>query len=310
MGEDLFWAVTQQLQSSCPGFGTDPYRGSVHRFKRSIHIADATVIQLVSSCVDWANHNRRKAAAKCHLRLSLRSLLPAFAVIETAREGDVERGRELCAGLKRGEVVLYDRAYHDLAHFRELTERGVFFVTRTRSQVRFERVRRLPSSSDPRILADEEVRLCTTQAQAKHPATLRRVRARVEIEGEECELEFLTNNFKWSAASVADLYRCRWAIEAFFKQIKQTLQLSNFVGHSANAVKWQIWMALLVYVLVRFQAWMSRWPHSFSRLVALLRAGLWLRRDLPDLLRRCGTASGSFHFLDRPRQTWLPNFIL
>jgi len=137
---------------------------------------------------------------------------------------------------------------------------------------------------------------------------LRRVRARVALDGEERELVFLTNNLTWSASSVAELYRCRWQIEAFFKQIKQTLQLADFLGHSANAVKWQVWMALLVYVLLRFQAWRSRWKHSFARLLTLLRAGLWQRRDLAQLLRRYGTAAGHFAWLAPARQGWLPGF--
>ena len=95
---------------------------------------------------------------------------------------------------------------------------------------------------------------------------------------------FLTNNLAWSGGSVADLYRCRWQIEVFFKQIKQTLQLADFLGHNANAVKWQVWMALLVYVLLRFQAWRSHWAHSFSRLLTVLRAALWLPREVGELL--------------------------
>src|SRR6185295_9500169 len=108
-----------------------------------------------------------------------------------------------------------------------------------------------------------------------YPARMRRVRAVVRIDGKDEEMEFVTNNFAWAATSVAELYRCRWQIEAFFKQIKQTLQLADFLGHSANAVKWQLWTALLVYVLLRFQAWCSRWGESFARLVTLVRAALW-----------------------------------
>ena len=103
-------------------------------------------------------------------------------------------------------------------------------------------------------------------------------------------LVFLTNNIDWSASSIADLYRWRWQIEVFFKQIKQTLQLADFLGQSANAVKWQVWMALLVYVLLRFLAWRDQWAHSFSRLLTLLQAALWMKRDIAELLRRCGTA--------------------
>ena len=111
---------------------------------------------------------------------------------------------------------------------------------------------------------------------------MRRITALVEIDGKEQEMVFLTNNLEWSPASVADLYRCRWSIEAFFKQIKQTLQLADFLGHSANAVRWQIWTALLVYVLLRFQAFLHNGSHSFTRLFTLLRCALWRRWDLAE----------------------------
>jgi len=99
-------------------------------------------------------------------------------------------------------------------------------------------------------------------------------------------MAFLTNQLDWAASSVADLYRCRWRIEVFFKQIKQTLQLADFLGHNENAVRWQVWTALLLDVLLRFVAWMHRWAGSFSRLFTLLRATLWMPKDLAALLER------------------------
>jgi hypothetical protein len=308
MAEKLFWAVVEHLQSRHPGFAQGRSRGMAWRFRRTIHAIDATVIQLVASCLDWAEHNHRKAAAKVHLRLSLRTLLPTFAVVGSARESEQARARQLCAGLLAGEIALFDKGYHQLMHFHELTERGVFFVTRPKDDLKLRVVARRPRCADARILRDDEVVLVTDESRSAYPTRLRGVTACVEVDGEEVVMVFLTNNFKWSAASVADLYQCRWQIETFFKQIKQTLQLADFLGNNANAVKWQVWMALLVYVLLRFQAWCTQWPHAFSRLLTILRAALWLRRDLPTILRRYGTADGRFTFLDRPPQSWLPGF--
>lgn len=308
MAEQLFWRVLEHLQASFPRFGQGSSRGLAWRFRRTIHVVDATVIQLLASCLDWAQHNRRKAAAKCHLRLSLRSLLPGFVVVGSARESDLARARALCAGLRPGEIVLFDRGYHHLVHFWELTQRGVFFVTRPKTGLLLKVVKRLGRPADPRILADELVVTTGTSVKGDYPGRLRRVTAKVAIDGEERLMVFVTNNLVWSATSVAELYRCRWQIEAFFKQIKQTLQLADFLGHSANAVKWQVWMALLVYVLLRFQTWRSRWPHSFARLFTLLRAALWRRQDLAQLLRSCGTAQGAPPALARELQRWLPGF--
>jgi hypothetical protein len=308
LAEQLFWQVLTHLQNSFPRFRQGATRGLAWRFRRSIHVVDATVIQLVTSCLDWAKHRRRKAAAKVHLRLSLRSLLPQFVVVGSARESDLSRSRQLCAGLQPGEIVLFDRGYQWFALFWELTQRGVFFVTRARDGLCFKVKKRLPRGPDPRILADELVLATGTWVKGDYPEVLRRVTARVQLDGKDHELVFLTNNLSWSAASVAGLDRCRWQIEAFFKQIKQTLQLADFLGHNANAVRWQVWMALLVYVLLRFAAWRSAWAHSFARLLTLLRAGLWQRRDLAQLLRRYGTADGAYALLHRLAQGWLPGF--
>lgn len=308
MAEDLFWRVLGHLQSTFPAFGRGRTKGLAWRFHRTIHVVDATVIQLVASCMDWAKHRRRKAAAKCHMRLSLRSMLPGFVVIDAAREHDVRRARQLCAGLHEGEIVLFDKGYYELAHFRELAERGISFVTRAKDNIACRVKERLPRGKDPRVLKDELVVLKGHYARQDYPGVLRRVTARVELDGQERILVFLTNNLEWSGGSVADLYRCRWQIEVFFKQVKQTLQLADFFGQSANAVKWQVWMALLVYVLLRFQAWRSAWTHSFSRLLTLCRAALWLPRNLGDLLERYGTAGGRGGSLAPPRQSELPGF--
>ena len=308
MAEDLFWRVLGHLQSTFPTFGHGRTKGLAWRFHRTIHVVDATVIQLVASCLDWAKHRRRKAAAKCHMRLSLRSMLPGFVVIDAAREHDNRRARQLCAGLHEGEIVLFDKGYYELAHFRELAERGISFVTRAKDNIACRVKKRLPRGKDLRVLKDELVVLKGHYARQDYPGVLRRVTARVELDGQERILVFLTNNLEWSGGSVADLYRCRWQIEVFFKQVKQTLQLADFFGQSANAVKWQVWMALLVYVLLRFQAWRSAWAHSFSRLLTLCRAALWLPRDLGELLARYGTAGGRGGSLALPHQSELPGF--
>ena len=121
-------------------------------------------------------------------------------------------------------------------------------------------------------------------------------------------MSFVTNNLAWSAWTVAELYRARWEIEVFFKELKQTVQLVDFVGHNKKAVQWQIWTALLTHLLVRFLAHLSRWGHSFTRLFTLLRAGLWHRFEIVPFLLSYGTAGGSFRMLACPQQAYLPGF--
>jgi len=240
--------------------------------------------------------------------MDLQSFLPRFAIVDTARQHDSIRAKELCAGLSEGEIVIFDKAYVDLVHLCALDLRGVFFVTRAKDNLDWVMARRRPQPSDQRILKDELVAFTGYYSRLGYPGLLRRVSAMVEIDGEEREMVFLTNNLDWAATSVCDLYRCRWSIETLFKELKQTMQLVDFLGQSANAVKWQIWTALLVHLLLRFQAWQSRWAHSFTRLVTYIRAALWLDRDLYSLLARCGTATGDFRCLGSPEQAWLPGF--
>jgi len=240
------------------------------------------------------------------LRLDLRTMLPRFAIVDTAKENDARRAREVCAGIREGEIVLFDKAYVDFAHLFDLLQRGVWWVTRAKDNMKYRVVKKRLRKPAGKILRDDEILLKVAKTRASYPQTLRRVVALVEVEGLEREMVFLTNNMEWAPGTVADLYRCRWQIEVFFKQIKQTLQLADFLGNSANGVRWQLWTALLVYVLLRFQAWASRWGHSFLRLWAVIRAALWSKLDLLALLKSYGTAAGSFRCLAQPQQAYLP----
>jgi Transposase DDE domain/Domain of unknown function (DUF4372) len=307
MAEQLFWRVMEHLGQQSPGFVAGRRRGAAFRFKMPIHVVDTTVMELVANCMDWAKHRRRKAAAKTHMRLNLQSLLPNFAIIDTAGEHDNKRAWELCAGVKSGEIVLFDKGYVDFGHLRDLDQRGAFWVTRAKDNLAYEVVKRMPRSNDDKILRDEIIVLRDPNKPA--PELMRRIVAVVEVDGQEREMTFLTNNLEWSPRSVADLYRCRWQIEVFFKQIKQTLQLADFLGHNANAVRWQVWMALLVYVLLRYLSFVSLWAHSFTRLFTILRAVLWTKLDLMKLLDCYGTAKGSFRNLARPEQAYFPGFL-
>jgi hypothetical protein len=306
MAEKLFWQTLEHLQNLSPGFGRGRRRRFAFRFKRVIHLVDSTTLQLVANCMDWAKHRRRKAAAKCHLRLNLQSFLPRFALVDTARHSDAKKAWEVCAGLLAGEIVIFDKAYLDLLHLFELFQRGVFWVTRAKEGMQFKVVRRYQRGRIGNILRDDLVQMKSSASRRLYPAWLRRIVAMVEVDGKWREMTFLSDNLEWSAQTIVDLYRCRWEIEVFFKEIKQTLQLADFLGHNANAVRWQVWTALLTYVLLRFCAWISKWGHSFTRLFTLVRSALWLKLDLRSFLESYGTAGGSFRFLGTPDQAYLP----
>jgi len=309
MPEKLFWAVLEHLSNQSPGF-VSGHGGKrfARKFKRTIHLVDSTTLPLIASCLDWARHRRRKAAAKCHLRLDLQSFLPRFALVDTARHNDAKRAREVCAGIQAGEIVIFDRAYVDFEHLADLSLREVFWVTRAKENLSFRVVRCFQHGAAGRILRDDLIQLQSPATRQDYPVELRRIVALVQVDGREVEMEFLTNNLEWSAESIVELYRCRWQIEVFFKQIKQTLQLADFLGTTANAVRWQVWTALLVYLLLRYLAFLSGWSHSFSRLFTLIRAALWKKWDVLSLLRRYGIANGHLRYLARPEQAYLPGW--
>ncbi len=217
--------------------------------------------------------------------------------------------------------MVFDKAYVDFLHLSELGERGVWWVTRAKDNMKYRAARNLTKGHE-NIIKDQVVVL-----QGKHKGLrVRRVEAWVEVDGQWRVMVFLTNNPVWSPRSVCDLYRRRWDIEVFFKQVKQSLKLSGFaslrsplrgslrladslrsaLGHSANAVRWQVYAALLVYVLLRYLAHLSEWGHSFTRLFAVARSALWERIDLLEHLKSYGTASGRMRVVGALQDAWLP----
>jgi len=305
MMEALFWGALKHLQSRTPGFGLDKrYKGIPRRFRRTIHAVDSTVISLVANCMSWAKHRRRKAAAKLHLRLNLQTFLPGYAVVEEAAHHDDTRAEELCAGLQEGEIAVFDMAYVNFRHLYQLDQRGVYWVSRARENLSYRCVEKRPKK--PGILKDELITLKGLKSSRLYPKRMRRVEMKVIVDKEEVVMVFLTNNLDWAASSVGGLYQSRWGIEVFFKQIKQTLQICDFLGHSKQAIRWQLWAALLVYVLLRFEMYLSNWNHSFTRMFTLLRGVAWDCLCLRDLLHAYGTAGGSFRMCGQPQQAYLP----
>ncbi|MBC8379391.1 MAG: IS4 family transposase [Planctomycetes bacterium] len=310
MAQALFWAVLSHIQSQHPDFGRGhKYSGLPKRFKRAIHAIDSTTIQLVANCIDWAKHRRRKAAAKCHMQLNLQTFLPQFAIVKEASTHDSTEAYQLCSNLKSGEIAVFDKAYVDFPHLADLNERGVFWVTRAKDNMNYRIVKQhTPPKGD--ILRDVLIELKTPKSYQAYPQKLRLITANVEINGITKTMTFITNNFLWAPSSISDLYKCRWGIEVFFKQIKQTLQLSDFLGHSRNAILWQVWMALLAYVLIRFIGHLGQWKGTFRRLFTLLRGVLFSRLDAMSVMLLCGTARGSPRMIGSPQQAYLPGFAL
>ena len=294
--KDLYWKTFNYLVGIAPKFGKGPHRGYCFRIKAPMFAVDSSTIKLTMNSFDWAQHRRSKAAAKLHLTFDLGNRLPSFAIVEDAAHHDSARAAEVTAHLKRGDIAVADRAYTDCGFMNGLDERGVWFVTRQKRNMKMAVVKELrtpaaaTSEKKTQILKDEIVVPAKEPTAAKYRGSLRRVTAVVEIQGQMKAMMFLTNNLKWSARTVAEIYRDRWGIETFFKELKQTCQIHDFIGYSENAVQWQVWTGLLAHLILRYLAYLSKWSLSFSRLAGVVRGTLWIRRNLVEALRLYGTA--------------------
>jgi Domain of unknown function (DUF4372)/Transposase DDE domain len=269
----LYRAVFQALLVRCQS--TVPARRKF-RFKNKLVSLDSTVIDLCATLFDWAHFRRTKGAVKLHCLLDHDGYLPSVVVVTEGKRHDVRVARTL--RWDPGTIVVMDRGYVDYAWFGQLTTAGVFFVTRLKDNALYRVVeRRRPPERSP-VQRDEVIRLTGVAAETKCPHDLRRV-AVYDPETDET-LVFLTNQLAFGATTIAAIYKDRWQIELFFKALKQNLKIKTFVGTSANALKVQVWTALIAMLLLKYLQLRSRFGWSLSNLVALLRMNLFTHRDL------------------------------
>ena len=325
MAENVFWRMFEHLKGMSPEFASSKYTGFLKRFKgRSIHALDSTIIKLTLNCFDWAHHRRKKAAAKLHMNLDLGNRLPSFAVVEEASHHDSVRAEVTTANLKDGDILVADRAYTDFKFLNSLALRNIFYVVRWKQNIQLAVVSNMSkvsveeskhSQAKVIVLRDEIVRPIKIKTASEYTVgdgTLRRISAKVEYDGALLEMTFLTNNFEWSARTIAELYRARWEIELFFKELKQTCQIRDFIGYNENAVKWQIWIGLLVHLLLRYLRHTSKWKHSFSRLAGIIRSCAWLRCRVIELLKSFdgnGTASSEIRIIRTANPIYYQAFL-
>lgn len=246
------------------------------RFKNPLRSLDSTVIDLCLEVFDWAKFRRTKGAVKLHLQLDHQGCLPCWALVTDGKTHDVRPVRAL--SFAPGTIVAMDRAYVDYTLFGRWTEQGVFFVTRMKLGMAYDIVEMRPVPEGSNILGDTVIRLTSAQAQRDCPCLLRRI---VVWDAENARsIELLTNHLDFAASTLAAVYKDRWQIELFFKALKQTLRIKTFVGTTENAVKTQIWTALITMLLLKMLQLRSTWRWSLSNLAAMLRFNLLTYRDL------------------------------
>jgi hypothetical protein len=282
--EDVFG----QLVSLCQGEAKA--KKARFRFKHPVMSLDSTTIPLCLSMFEWAKYVRTKGAVKLHLVLDNHGFLPQYAVLSEGKKADIAVARRM--EFQPGTMLVFDRGYEDHKWWRRLTEGGVYFVSRLKDSTAYTIVeeRQVPAGSD--ILRDEVIVL-DSDKDPDNPMQLRRIE--VWLEEKQQTIVFVTNNLKLAASTIAAIYRDRWQIELFFKAIKQSLRIKTFIGTSENAVRIQIWTALIAMLLLRLLHLRSTWQWSFSNLVALLRQQIFVYRDLWKWLNQPDTPPHQVH---------------
>jgi DDE family transposase/uncharacterized protein DUF4372 len=256
----LYQSVFEDLLMRCQVLAATKRRR--FRFKHPLRSLDASVIELCVKVFDWARFQRTKGAIKLHLQLDHQGCLPCWALVTDGDTNDVRVAQKL--EFTPGTIVVIDRGYLDYALYERWTKAGVYFVTRSRTNMIYKVLQRHPVPTRGSVTKDQTIQLTSEQGRERCPSYLRQV---VVWDAEhERELIFLTNVFHLAASTIGAIYKDRWKIELFFKALKQNLKIKTFVGTSENAVNVQIWTALIAMLLLKFLLLKSTWAWSLSNL--------------------------------------------
>lgn len=269
--EKLFYATLEQCRDITPkrAFG----------FDNPLYSLDSTTIELCFSLFDWATYRHEKGAFKIHTLFHHQREIPTVLIGTTGNVNDLAPGRKMTDTITRGSILVFDRGYLDFAWWYEMNERGIFFVTRTRTNRLLVKTGTHHAPHDA-LLADDLVLLGHIE-QAKYPKELRSIVWKTE-EGKE--YEFITNNFLLTGEQIAFVYKERWRIELFFKWIKQNLKIKTFLGTSENAVMSQVWVAMTYYLILSYIKFQTKFEPSLLELTRMIKETLFLRRSIIDLL--------------------------
>jgi len=247
----------------------------------AVYALDASTIDLTLSLFPWAKFRKTKGAVKLHAMIDLRGNIPAFLTITDGKVHDVKAAPQI--PIEPAGIYVVDRAYIDFDWLRTIDQTGAFFVTRLKRSIRWTRVVSHPVDKAVGLRSDQEMLLFSKKSKAKYPKRLRRVSFRDETQSRT--LVFLTNNFSLSAETIAALYKARWEIELFFKWIKQNLKVKSFYGTSANAVKTQIWLAMIVYLILAILKERYYLENSLSQSLHFLEVNLFEQKPLISIFQ-------------------------
>jgi putative transposase len=271
--ESLFSVLYQRCVNHAPRHG--------FRFKGKLFSLDGSLIDLSMKLFPQADYNRKKAAFKLHVGLDHDGLIPAFATITDARASEMEQAGQW--HFPRGSVLVFDKGFNSYAWHNTLTQKGLIWVTRIRGNALYRVIERRNVKSGTAITSDQIIEYTGTRARRESLPPVRRIGYRDPETNKH--YVFITNQLKWSAQTIADIYKQRWQVELFFKWIKQNLKIKSFLGLSDNAVMTQIMIALCNYLLLSFLKFSSKIGKSLQQILRLLQINLFMRRSLMALIQ-------------------------
>ena len=252
------------------------------KIKSKIYLLDSTTISLCLSLFDWAKYRTAKGAVKLHTLLDYDGNLPAYINITEGKTGDNKGAYDI--PLVKNSVIVADRYYFDTAMLNKWDSNDVYFVIRMKGNIQYTTLKELdlPDDRHEHILKDEIVELCGINTRKKYPKRLRRVAIYDEKNNQTIEL--ITNQLSWTANTISELYKSRWQIEIFFKEIKQLLKIKSFIGTSKNAVMIQVWTAMITILMLKFLKAIAKYSWHLSNLVSFLRLNLFVKISLQKWL--------------------------
>ena len=247
----------------------------------AVYALDASVVDLTLSLFPWAKFRKTKGAIKLHAMLDLRGNIPAFLTITDGKVHDVRAAPHI--PIEPEGIYVVDRGYTDFAWWWSIDQAGAYFVSRLKRSIQWTRVISHPVDKSIGLRCDQEILLSSQRLKKLYPKRLRRVSFRDESQART--LVFLTNNFTLTAETIAALYKSRWEIELFFKWIKQNLRVKSFYGTSPNAVKTQIWVAMIVYLMLAILKQRYGLEASLSTLLHFLEVNLFEAKPLVSIFQ-------------------------
>ncbi len=250
------------------------------RFHGKIFILDSTTIELCLNLSPWAVFHHNRGAAKLHTAIDLAGILPDFAVVTHGRTHDSKVAKRIKL-FKKGDTTVFDKAYIDFVWLNELNQKGVYFVTRTKSNCQFNVLESKPTNRTRGHICDQIISLKSLRGK-RYEGKLRRIT--YKDPKTEKRLTFLTNRFDLATQTICDLYKSRWQVELFYKTLKQNLKIKKFLGTTSRAVKAQIYVALIAYLLVQIIRWASKSRISMPDCMAVIGVLLLLKEPLKRLL--------------------------